>query len=67
MAKGRESFKYCKQMDLMQYHRGLHNHNPIPTSPLAEFLVHMKGQRKLKGQPMSSAETGIFPQSGAPQ
>ena len=61
MARGRESFKYCKQMDLIQYHTGLHNHNPIPTSPLAKFLTHMKGSSKLKGQPKSVAGPSVFP------
>ena len=46
MAIGRDSFKDCKQMDLMKYHPGLKNSDPVPKSPLAEFLVHMKGDKK---------------------
>ena len=63
MAIGRESFKTCKQMDLIQYHKDLNlkNRNPIPTSPLSDFLIHMKGKSKLKGQPISSAEPSVFP------
>ena len=46
MAIGRDSFKDCKQMDLMKYHPGLKNSDPVPKSPLAEFLTHNKGNKK---------------------
>ena len=58
MAYGRESFKDCKQMDLMQHPLGVMEHSkykltrfdrdPVPTSPLSRFLEHLKGKRKLK-------------------
>jgi len=60
MARGRESFKYCKQMDLMRYHTGMDHKDPVPTSPLANFLIHMKGQKKLKDRP-ELAEPSVFP------
>ena len=46
MAYGRDSFKECKQMDLMQYHNGVDAKDPVPTSPLSEFLNHLKGNKK---------------------
>ena len=46
MEYGRDSFKECKQMDLMQYHNGVDAKDPVPTSPLSEFLNHLKGNKK---------------------
>ena len=46
MAHGRDSFKDCRQMDLMTYHEGVDPKDPVPTSPLAKFLNHLKGEKK---------------------
>ena len=46
MAFGRESFPDCRQMDLMKYHTGVDPKDPVPTSPLSEFLQHLKGDKK---------------------
>ena len=46
MAFGRDSFKDCKQMDLMSYHEGVDPKDPVPTSPLNKFLNHLKGDKK---------------------
>ena len=56
MAYGRESFKDCKQMDLMIHPLGLKQHPkypmtrferaPVLSSPLCDFLDHLKGARK---------------------
>ena len=46
MAFGRDSFKDCKQMDLMYYHEGVDPKDPVPTSPLNKFLNHLKGDKK---------------------
>ncbi len=46
MAHGRDSFRDCKQMDLMTYHEGVDPKDPVPTSPLAKFLNHLKGEKK---------------------
>ena len=46
MAIGRDSFKDCKQTDLMKHYPGIKNSDPVPHSPLAEFLNHMKGDKK---------------------
>jgi hypothetical protein len=46
MAFGRDSFKDCKQMDLMMYHEGVDTKDPVPTSPLNKFLQHLKGDKK---------------------
>ena len=46
MAFGRDSFKDCKQMDLMKYHEGVDPKDPVPTSPLNKFLQHLKGEKK---------------------
>ncbi len=46
MAIGRDSFKDCKQTDLMKWYPGIKNNDPVPHSPLAEFLDHMKGDKK---------------------
>ena len=58
MAYGRDSFKDCKQMDLMKDPLGVMKHpkytltrferDPVPTSPLSTFLEHLKGKKKLK-------------------
>jgi hypothetical protein len=46
MAIGRDSFKDCNQTDLMKWYPGIKNSDPVPHSPLAEFLDHMKGDKK---------------------
>ena len=51
MAHGRDSFKDCKQMDLMRHHwsqpyYGIDFKDPVPTSPLSKFLQHLKGGKK---------------------
>ena len=46
MAFGRDSFRDCKQMDLMTYHEGVDPKDPVPTSPLSKFLQHLKGEKK---------------------
>ncbi len=46
MAFGRDSFRDCKQMDLMKYHTGVDAKDPVPTSPLSKFLQHLKGEKK---------------------
>ena len=46
MAFGRQSFLDCKQMDLMKYHEGMDLKDPVPTSPLSNFLQHLKGDKK---------------------
>ena len=46
MAHGRDSFRDCKQMDLMKYHEGVDPKDPVPTSPLNRFLQHLKGDKK---------------------
>ena len=46
MAYGRDTFKDYKQMDLMTYHNGVDAKDPVPTSPLSEFLNHLKGEKK---------------------
>ena len=46
MAFGRNSFKDCKQMDLMTYHERIDPKDPVPTSPLNKFLKHLKGEKK---------------------
>ena len=46
MAHGRDSFRDCRQMDLMTYHEGVDPKDPVPTSPLAKFLNHLKGEKK---------------------
>ena len=47
-------------MDLMRYHRGMDQKDPVPTSPLSKFLIHMKGQKKLNNKP-ELAEASVFP------
>jgi len=61
MARGRDSFMSCKQMDLMQYHRnlGLNNKDPVPYSPLKKFMNHLKGQKKLQGK--TADDPSVFP------
>ena len=59
MAYGRDSFKDCKQTDLMTHPLGVKANpqhtekrfmrDPVPVSPLSEFLMHLKGKRKLQG------------------
>jgi len=66
MAYGRESFKKCKQMDLMKYHEKMDRKDPVPTSPLSKFLTHMKGQKKLKGR-TDFTEGSVFPSVLAPK
>jgi hypothetical protein len=46
MAYGRDSFKDCKQMDLVKYHPDVDIKDPVPTSPLGKFLNHLKGEKK---------------------
>ena len=46
MAHGRDSFKDCRQTDLMTYHEGVDPKDPVPTSPLNKFLKHLKGEKK---------------------
>ena len=46
MAFGRQHFFFCKQMDLMKYHKGMDPKDPVPTSPLNKFLKHLKGEKK---------------------
>ena len=46
MAIGRDSFKDCKQTDLMKWYPGIKSSDPVTHSPLAEFLDHMKGDKK---------------------
>ena len=46
MAYGRDSFKDCKQMDLVKYHPDVDLKDPVPTSPLGQFLNHLKGEKK---------------------
>ena len=46
MAYGRDSFKDCKQMDLVKYHPDVDLKDPVPTSPLGKFLNHLKGEKK---------------------
>jgi len=33
-------------MDLMKYHKGVDAKDPVPTSPLSNFLQHLKGEKK---------------------
>ena len=47
-------------MDLMKYHQGVDLKDPVPTSPLSKFLIHMKGQKKLNHRP-ELAEASVFP------
>ena len=46
MAFGRQHFFFCKQMDLMKYHKDMDPKDPVPTSPLNKFLKHLKGEKK---------------------
>jgi hypothetical protein len=52
MAHGRQSFKDCKQMDLMDFRCECHPFygtdlkDPVAYSPLSKFLRHLKGGKK---------------------
>ena len=61
MAIGRDSFLYSKQMNLMKYHEDLrlNDKDPVPDSPLSEFMNHLKGQKKLQGK--TADDPSVFP------